>query len=938
MNAFQFLSSVLPDRGVFCLTKIKNKKVSQSFYESIQELTDAVNNTTDNSDLYFGCASYKDGSSRTKDNTQAVRSFWLDLDAGRGKPYKSYTEAVAALGQFCSDVGLPKPTAVTSGNGVHAYWILDEAITRAEWEPVAEQFKLITEAKGLHADPSRTADIASILRIPGTFNYKNPQDPKLVVTLFEAVPISIRHFKDLLDETGIKQAPKKIKVKRELDDVTKSLMQNNQSSFKTIVEKTLEGKGCAQIDYILRNRSTLEEPMWRAGLSIAQHCSDRATAIHIVSKGHPGYSPDATERKASETKGPYTCETFKGLNASACEKCPLKISSPIQLGAYIAPAELIGGELVIAPPVPDVDEVHAEPEVEANNAPQPKRYAPLPDPYVRGQHGGIYKQGQSADGVAANKLVYEHDLFVTKRLTDTEIGELIVLELHLPKDGIIEFEMPLTALNSDAAKTILSSKGVAAIDKEMKEIILYISKVVREMQQKFTANKSRQQFGWCDGATKFVVGHDEFHPAGKSYSPASTSTKDFIDAFKPTGDLDSWRQAFNMYSRHDMAHLAFAAFTGYGSPLMMFTGQEGALINLVSNGSGSGKTTALKAACSVWGKPKDLMTFQHDTVNARIMRMGVLNSIGSYMDEITNIHPDEASNLVYTATMGRGKDRMKANENALRMNTTRWNSITLTTSNAWLGDKIGSSKATSDGENMRMLEIYVPEIVIPGAEVIFERFDEEFGMAGQVYAQWLVGNTNRISKMITDMREKIKIDAMTTPKERFHVSIIACNIVGGVVARELGLHDIDVDRVYDWAIKFLISNRSNIQQQILDKGSIIGEFLASNFRNILKLDDVIDPENPMPHFETPNKVAARWAPDTKKLYISKRELREFCVPKQIGVQEFIRQMSEKGEYLGEVKKRMLAGTGIQASAIDVYVFACHADSLEDLGKDDGDKV
>lgn len=935
MNAYKFLSSVLPDAGVFCLTKIKNKKVSQQFYESIQELTDAVAGVSDGSDVYFGCASYKDGSSRTKDNVHAAKAFWLDLDAGRGKPYKSFTDAVAALGQFCTDLNLPKPTAITSGNGVHAYWLLDEAITRAEWEPVAEQLKLITEAKNLHADPSRTADIASILRIPGTFNYKNPQDPKLVVSLFEAVPMSFAAFKELLNASGIEAKPLKLKAKRELDDVTKSLMQNNQASFKTIIEKTLEGKGCAQIDFILRNRSTLEEPMWRAGLSIGQCCNDRSTAIHIISKGHPGYSYDATEHKADETKGPYTCETFKKLNPSACAGCPHRITSPIQLGAFVAATEPTGDQLEFEIEVPVVDPVHpeSEPEIQVQSIKVPK----LPPPYFRGQHGGIYKTASGADGEPTDFLVYEHDLYVTKRLTDPELGEMVVLELHLPMDGKVEFEMPLTALSTEAAKIALSSKGVAAIDKEMKEIIVYVNKVVKELQAKYRADKSRQQFGWCDGNTKFVVGHNEFHSKGKNYNPSSAATKDFIEAFAPTGDYLLWQDAFNMYSRPELRHVAFAAFTGFGSPLMAFTGQEGALINLVSNGSGSGKTTALKAACSVWGKPKSLMTFQHDTINGRIMRMGVLNSLGTYMDEVTNISPEDASNLVYTATMGRGKDRMKSNENALRTNTTRWTGITLTTSNAWLGDKISQAKATSDGENMRMLEIFVPENIIEGAEEIFERFDLHFGMAGEIYAQWLVCNSNRVSKMVTDMRDKIKRDANATPKERFHVSIIACNIVGGLISRELGIHNIDVDAVYSWAIKFLINNRQNIQQQLLDKGSIIGEFLGTNFRNILKLDDHLDPSQPLPQFETPNKVAARWAPDTKKLYVSKRELKEFCVPKQIGVQEFIRQMSEKGEYLGEEKKRMLAGTGIQASPISVYVFSCRAEDFEEL-KSDANKV
>ena len=49
-------------------------------------------------------------------------------------------------------------------------------------------------------------------------------------------------------------------------------------------------------------------------------------------------------------------------------------------------------------------------------------------------------------------------------------------------------------------------------------------------------------------------------------------------------------------------------------------------------------------------------------------------------------------------------------------------------------------------------------------------------------------------------------------------------------------------------------------------------------------------------------------------------------------------MSEKGEYLGEQKKRMLAGTGIQTSPVDVYIFACNSDSLEQLSDINADKV
>ena len=62
--------------------------------------------------------------------------------------------------------------------------------------------------------------------------------------------------------------------------------------------KSLKGEGCAQIKHIIINAKTLEEPMWYAGLSIAQHCKDRNEAIHMMSEDHPQYNKQDTERKA----------------------------------------------------------------------------------------------------------------------------------------------------------------------------------------------------------------------------------------------------------------------------------------------------------------------------------------------------------------------------------------------------------------------------------------------------------------------------------------------------------------------------------------------------------------------------------------------------------------------------------------------------------------
>lgn len=138
-------------------------------------------------DCYFACSAYKTADSRTVDNVAGAFAFWLDVDVGAGKSndgrgYETIDDAKSALRTFRRETGLPKPThVVSSGAGLHIYWVLDSFIDRDTWQVYAGKFKAIAKKMGFLADPTRTADAASVLRIPGTLNYK--YDPPRPVTL-----------------------------------------------------------------------------------------------------------------------------------------------------------------------------------------------------------------------------------------------------------------------------------------------------------------------------------------------------------------------------------------------------------------------------------------------------------------------------------------------------------------------------------------------------------------------------------------------------------------------------------------------------------------------------------------------------------------------------------------------------------------------------------
>jgi hypothetical protein len=296
--------------------------------------------------------------------------FGLTWIAALANPMKRRLMALTLLSSSAIlFIGLyPLSLTLVEASMLTGAWLL--LVNRAEWKAVADRLKALCAEHEFDADPSRTAESASILRVPETFNFK--QDPPLPVEILHVADQSeYDHLRQLL---GVLVAPDYIP--RQLNEMTKALMGNRQSRFKTIMMKTIDGKGCAQLEHIALNQDTIEEPLWRAGLSIAAHCVDKDEAIHKISSAHPSYSPDETERKAAQTKGPYTCETFAKLNPEGCTACPNKgkISSPI----------LLGNEIVAA--APDAAIIDKTPEGKQEEYIVPE----LPYPYFRGKTGGVY--------------------------------------------------------------------------------------------------------------------------------------------------------------------------------------------------------------------------------------------------------------------------------------------------------------------------------------------------------------------------------------------------------------------------------------------------------------------------------------------------------------------------------------------------------------------
>jgi P4 family phage/plasmid primase-like protien len=129
--------------------------------------------------IYFG-VNPRVGKIGKKENVKFLCSFHAEVDYGKeghNKPSKhqTYEECLKAIQEFQI-----KPTVIVhSGGGFHCYWVLDNPAKVEDYG--VQVLENINKALTLRLDgDSGTQDISRVLRVPGTYNLKNPDNPRAV--------------------------------------------------------------------------------------------------------------------------------------------------------------------------------------------------------------------------------------------------------------------------------------------------------------------------------------------------------------------------------------------------------------------------------------------------------------------------------------------------------------------------------------------------------------------------------------------------------------------------------------------------------------------------------------------------------------------------------------------------------------------------------------
>lgn len=722
-------------------------------------------------DVYFTPAGFS--GTRAQANCVSVPGLWVDLDCGDGpRRYQDQDAALAALGAWCEKVSFPFPSyIVNSGHGIHAYWRLDAPCTHAEWLPVAQRFKRALAVTGLFADPARTADSASLMRAPGTTNYKDPDNPRPTSVLFDSgATYALGDLRGALPATG----PVGIVPPGDRTAEWGTVPTFPEGDAEAIADQ------CQQMREVRDKRGAVPEPFWRAGLSVLQRCRDREVYIEAWSQGDARYDPQQATQKAAATLGPATCTHFDDVNPGGCLGCPFlgKITSPIVLS--VAPAE---------------------------SAEQ--------DPWKKSKVGrftvtdqGIYYSPPAVEGAEAEAptcvclvplWVQEHR--ERARDDDEQDRAHLVLQWRSLTGDYQRGVMPLASLTElREFRTWLGNHSLNVAVLDYKLMALYTAQYTAESMRGRRSRQYHTTLGWTGKG--FVLGDRLITPT--SVEGALVQSSNPISGLVSVGDVAKWSAGINVLGTNpDYRHHAFTMLAGFGSVLLGPVKKKSAIVSLVGP-SGAGKTLAAEAALSIYGAPVLLGQGSASTDTAIELQLSANKDVPYLLDEVTQYHPKRLANLIYIAANGHGRASGTRTRDMRKAGS--WQTSVFVTSNQPILEF--AQDQIQEAQRRRLLELYFDNMIKkPDAKIVMDAVQNHYGSAAVLYLQEVSKLRADLPKLFDQAEAWLEKTTKLPDANRFTLWTMTAAWLGGTIAQSCGLLD-------GWDIKEIIKSAGTVAERI----------------------------------------------------------------------------------------------------------------------------
>lgn len=970
MEPVEFLQRVLPSKGLYCVAEFDTERKQHKFVRTIEDMLEgSAEHVQQKLNSYFALASFAKDGARTAANVSYMRSLFVDVDCGKGK-YATKKEALLAARKFLKDtdlLSLGSPIIVDSGGGIHMYWPMDRDIPTSEWLPAARNLKKLCSEYGFKIDQSVTGDAARVLRVPGSYNFKYISDEKPepvpcaikvegdTVFNFETVAEAIKSkltshpAEEVLEIPGI--APKK-------KASTFKIVDGSGNKFKLLLDKSMQGEGCAQLKHYVENATDEGmEPLWRGLLSWSMKCEDADEYNTYLSSLHP-YDEERMHNKLRDIKGPYPCSKMQELNDGVCAGCKHygKVTNPLVLARYLKTDE---EEKEIAL---EIQESIAAPQSKIARPPAPKGFS-----YAQGggviMHKKLEKKGDGDEELTKDIRLLDYDLFVVHILNIDRTHTVYMVADKKTGPETIVFPQRAIVSKDETLKS-LAEQNVMALFGTNNDVNLYtyVRAAVEEASRTHNALVVPSHYGWQEDGS-IVCNERIYRPDGSITTFPMPSLDALNKKFKVRGNsMDPWLNTVNMLINREEWMLLGFGLVGAGSLLMEFAGVSGVVFHACGK-TGAGKSLALSLSGGMFGHPTRIGIASDSSEIAVLEAAAALRSFGVLIDESTTQQDKQAmgntkviaaqrnawaKTVIYRMSEGTAKDR-STTKGGLQANSGGWKSLLLTTSNSYLMDSLVSQDTSSEAVIMRLLEAgFETEMTLTEKEQEnLAALREHHGHVGEKYIHWLVQHADTVDSLFKECRKRLTDILGYKGSERFWfdgcTAILGAAIILG--SKYSNIIDIPVKKLIDHCITPLIQNgrtyvglsqksaddvlnsytRERYGQLVVVRRSEASKLLEAVLGHGAMIDETISRSNiagRVEHDVTPGRI---------DYYIEIKLLRQHCSAMGFSFEQFKKEMERKYhvEYLK--KKDLLAKTKGPEMRVAAMRISKPDSSLEETG-------
>jgi Domain of unknown function (DUF927) len=912
-DALSFLRAVLPPTGRYAVMS-KRRGMIHDFFDTIEALAhhclklDAAGRET-----WYALASFGALDERTQANAHMLRALWVDMDVKADKGYPSLDAALGHLDAFCAE-GFPEPSiVVSSGYGVHAYWCLEQAAPKAQWQIAADAFQRAWQAYGIIADPV-TADAARVLRMPGTHNHKHatPAPVRVIEQTGALYSIADLHMATGGFSQPIPLSSAAATLLPSTDDLMVNLP-NRQAFIAPIVQR------CRQLAGVAKTRGgDCSEPLWYATVQLARHVENGRAVAQYLSSGHADYDEAAVDAKLTQLEardiGPTLCERFRSVNPMGCEGCQLKVKSPIQLGDK--PPQEIDPGVVVQVPVTD-DEGQITIATEERRPP-----VDLPEGFIQTTEGLMAKV-KDEDGLDRHVLLIPGTFYPTRvyRASPTDASLVVDFFAYRQDKGqTYSFSAPNEQLSEPKDVRRLLKRYVNVTMEAAKHMHRLIDLMTNTIQQKEREGISARQMGWQfghqDTEDNFVHGTTLYRATAPSVQPGisvAPPVEQLAKFCRPRGSLDGAKAGAQLYSKPGGEMHQFVYLYGLAGVFARFTGpQNFALLSLVNRIGGEGKTTNCDAAMAHWFNPQMTRSSPADTDNALFNTMSTRGSLPVFIDEATNMHPARMVNVIYTASQGREKARMDQSGARQRDPLPPWKAPVMLSSNMSVRQMVRAARGDASALDARVIELRYSRLDLPADERarIESVFYDNHGITGPVFTQYVMQRLGAYGEAYEKIRAGVVANLGFAGADRFWLNTVTSVLCAAQAMRQMQVVDYDFGRLAAFSVELLRQQRSDSASEVMGAGDILARFLSHNISRIVVGYQTTNGMDGAARLATltdqlrSGELVGRSQLNEQALYISVTAFRDFCTEHGHDYRSFVQEARE-GRLLSE---KIVSGT------------------------------